>query len=241
VTFPVHVENHEGIWVVRDDKLQGGSKRRALTPLIKHLIHKGYKEFVFGGPAEGYAQLALAHSVNDAKMLEPEAKATYFVAKRKQPHKNTLMAALAGCNIQQVKHGRLNVVQARAKAYCEQTNAYFFPLGFSTPEYEEELSRHVKDAIKGIGHPITETWCVAGSGLLARCLQNALPEATHHAVRIGFEPDVGNAILYTAPEEFSELATYLPPFPSSTNYDAKAWRFIKKWAKPGSLFWNVGA
>ena len=239
--FPVDVQIHEKIHVVRDDKLEGGTKRRALTPIMAKLAKQGHKEFVFGGPAEGYAQIALACSARDIRNIGLNAKATYFVAKRKQPHRNTVLASLAGCNIQEVEHGRLSVVQSRARKYCERTGAYFFPLGFSTPEYEQELSRHVSDVIGSIGETITETWCVAGSGLLARCLQNALPNATCNAVRIGFEPNVGKATLHVAPEKFKELATYLPPFPSSTNYDAKAWRFIKHYASPGSLFWNVGA
>ena len=32
-----------------------------------------------------------------------------------------------------------------------------------------------------------------------------------------------------------------PPFPSAPTYDAKAWPFIKQYAKPRALFWNVGA
>jgi hypothetical protein len=32
-----------------------------------------------------------------------------------------------------------------------------------------------------------------------------------------------------------------PPFPSAPTYDAKAWKFMKQYAKPGALFWNVGA
>jgi hypothetical protein len=32
-----------------------------------------------------------------------------------------------------------------------------------------------------------------------------------------------------------------PPFPSAPTYDAKAWKFMKQYASPGALFWNVGA
>ena len=31
-----------------------------------------------------------------------------------------------------------------------------------------------------------------------------------------------------------------PPFPSVPTYDAKAWSVMRKYAKKGSLFWNVG-
>lgn len=236
MTFPVRVDTIDGIRVVRDDLLPGGSKRRALTPLLAELAAQGFEEFVFGGPAEGYAQLALAHSANDVGVL-----ATYFVAERKVLHKHTAEAMDNGAKIVQVKHGRLNVVQARARAYCEQTGAYFFPLGFSTPEYESRLTAHVAAALSQLEEPVTETWCVAGSGLLARCLQAAAPNASHNAVRIGFVPKHGTARLFDAPEQFKDSAEEPPPFPSCANYDAKAWRFIRQHASPNAVFWNVGA
>lgn len=231
--FPLSIVEHEGILVVRDDTLLGGSKRRALTPLLAHLAAQGFDEFVFGGPAEGYAQLALAYSACDVGV-----QATYFVAERKTLHKHTVEAQALGCQIIQVKHGRLNVVQSRARRYCEETGAYFFPLGFSTPEFEKLLTAEIR---KAIGHlEPSETWCVAGSGLLARCLQAVFPDVPNNAVRIGFEPKAGNARLFQAPESFADQAQVAPPFPSCTNYDAKAWRFIRAEAKPGALFWNVG-
>jgi hypothetical protein len=47
--------------------------------------------------------------------------------------------------------------------------------------------------------------------------------------------------LYAAPEKFEQDAKVKPPFPSCSNYDAKAWRFIQEYARPGALFWNVAA
>lgn len=232
--YPAVIKETNGILVVRDDLIPGGSKQRILAPLMMHLAQQGYKRFVFGGPAEGYAQLALAYSARETGL-----SATYFVAKRKQPHINTIKARDAGCDIQEVEHGRLNVVQARAKQFCQLTGSYFFPLGFSTPEFEHMLTAEITKALRDIDPP--EIWCVAGSGLLSRCLQTAKPNTPVHAVRIGFEPNIGNATLYTAPEQFADDAKQPPPFPSSANYDAKAWQFITKHAKPGALFWNVGA
>lgn len=234
MTHEIRIDRVAGIDVVRDDKLPGGSKRRALTPLMARLIPQGYREFVFGGPAEGYAQLALAYSA-----LELGVTATYFVAKRKHLHRHTAEAQRLGCQIEQVEHGRLNVVQARARAYCEKTGAYFFPLGFSTPEYEAELTAQIARAADLVSP--SETWCVAGSGLLTRCLQAAFPNIPHNAVRIGFPPNTGSARLWEAPEQFADDAEQPPPFPSCTNYDAKGWRFVIEHAAPGALFWNVGA
>lgn len=232
--YPVTITEHEGIRVVRDDLIPGGSKQRILAPLMEMLAGQGYRRFVFGGPAEGYAQLALAFSAQETGL-----GATYFVAERKVLHPNTIRAQEAGCEIRQVRHGRLNVVQARARAFCQETGSYFFPLGFSTPEFERMLTAEIAEALAPID--VEEIWCVAGSGLLSRCLQAAKPSAIVNAVRIGFEPSVGLARLHLAPETFSEQAEIPPPFPSSANYDAKAWRFIREQASPGALFWNVGA
>lgn len=232
--YPVHIEQVGHVSVVRDDLIPGGSKQRILAPLMEQLAESGYREFVFGGPAEGYAQLALAYAA-----AETGLRSCYFVAQRKTLHPNTEKAHAAGCRIVQVPHGRLNVVQARARSYCAATGAYFFPLGFSTPEFEAMLTSEVCEALSGQSFP--EVWCVAGSGLLSRCLQRAVPGAQHYAVRIGFEPKVGAARLLVAPETFSETARVPPPFPSSANYDAKAWQFVAASAQPGALFWNVGA
>ena len=48
--FPkVEIEQHEGIFVVREDKLEGGSKRRFIDRYIREEMSKGANEFVFGG------------------------------------------------------------------------------------------------------------------------------------------------------------------------------------------------
>jgi hypothetical protein len=48
-------------------------------------------------------------------------------------------------------------------------------------------------------------------------------------------------MVYRAPERFEDEALEPPPFPSCSNYDAKAWRFIRRHAEAGALFWNVAA
>jgi hypothetical protein len=232
--YPVVISEVGHLRVVRDDLIPGGTKQRVLAPIMESLMCSGYRRFVYGGPAEGYAQLALAYAAR-----EVGAMAVYFVARRKVRHPNTQRAALAGCEIREVDHGRLNVVQARARAYCAEVGAYHFPLGFAIPEFERLLAAEVAEALDGVDVP--EVWSVAGTGLLSRCIQAARPDARVYAVRVGLEPDVGSARLYTAPEAFADPAREMPPFPSTINYDAKAWQFIRRYASPGALFWNVGA
>lgn len=215
--------------VVRDDELPGGTKRRVLPALLAAAPED---EFVYAGPAYGYAQVALAYSAADAGK-----RSTFFLAERAELHPLSVEARAAGCQLVQVPAGRLSVVQARARAYATAVGARFLPLGFDVPEFIKGLA---SEALRLEVEP-REVWCVAGSGSLSRALQRAWPWASHRAVRIGLPPDPGAAELRQAPEPFAEPAEQLPPFPSCANYDAKAWRFLCAEASPGALFWNVAS
>ena len=43
------IEEHEGFHIVRDDLLEGGSKRRFVDRMIREEIAEGAEEFVYGG------------------------------------------------------------------------------------------------------------------------------------------------------------------------------------------------
>jgi hypothetical protein len=224
------VEEHAGILVVRDDLIAGGTKRRFLSPLLRAWPER---EFVFGGPAYGYAQLALGWAARDAGK-----RATFFIAARTKPHPLTAEAAAVGVHFVPCRPGYLTVVQSRARQYAQEVGARFLPLGFDLPEVLAAAAAEARP-LAGLRPP--QVWCVAGSGLLTRALQAAFPAAEHHAVQIGMPPRVGHARLYEAPELFQQAARRPPPFPSCANYDAKAWQFISRYARPGALFWNVAA
>ena len=83
---------------------------------------------------------------------------------------------------------------------------------------------------------------MSGSGVLTRSLQKVWPDAKFKTVLIGKRGiDTGKAKQFYAPEPFEKEARITPPFPSCSNYDAKAWQFFKRYAKPGALFWNVAS
>ena len=226
---PIRITEHDGIRVVRDDDVFGGTKRRALARLLR--ATEGV-EYVYASPAYGFAQVALAAAAADTGN-----RATIFVAARKQLHPRTQAAQLAGATIIEVEHGYLSHVQAKAKAHCDETGAQYVTFGLDDPAYLDAIAAIARDDT-GIDEP-AEVWTVAGSGMLTRALQQAWPNATFHAVQIGQEPDVGRATLHKAPEKFEQPARQPPPFESCDNYDAKAWRHIQRHASPGALFWNV--
>lgn len=221
------IEDVGGVLVVRDDLIAGGTKVRALSQFMNYA-----DEFVYASPAYGYAQMALAYACRDAGR-----QATIFVAKRNELHPRTLQARQAGAKIVQIPYGYMNNVKSKAKDYASAAGAMLLPFGLDFPEFISALASIAREL------PITprEVWCVAGSGVMARALQAAYAEADVHAVRIGAEPNIGKAQLLSAPEKYEQDAKSPPPFPSCSNYDAKAWQFIERYASPGALFWNVAA
>ena len=102
------VKEHDGIQVVRDDLIEGGTKRRAFYTYIKS---KDYDEFVYASPRQGYAQLSLAYACKDLGR-----KSTVTVPQGKR-YWLTDAAEELGCNIIEVPMGFLTNIQAKAKKY----------------------------------------------------------------------------------------------------------------------------
>lgn len=228
----VTVQKHQGIYVVRDDLLIGGTKSRYLTPLFDQ-----YDEIVYATPAHGGAQVALAYGA-----YKKGKKATLFVAERKEKHQRTQKAASFGAKIVSVKAGYLNVLQSRAKAYAKSVGAYYLAFGGDSPETIETIGQAAREVNDNYGD-FDQVWCASGSGVLTRGLQAGIPNAEFFAVQVGrelTEEARGIAQVLAYPMKFEdELHKIVPPFPSCPNYDRKAWHFCKKYSKGKVLFWNV--
>ena len=164
-------------------------------------------------------------------------RATIFAAKRNKPRPLTLAAKQAGAKIVMVPHGCMSNVQSKARQYAEKVGAAYIPFGVDT---DESLAAIAVAALQ-VGFVPSEVWTVSGSGTLSRGLQRAWPEAEFHTVLIGKrDADVGRAKVYIAPERFEQNAKLPPEWPACSNYDAKVWRFLREFGRPGALVWNVG-
>ncbi len=131
-------------------------------------------------------------------------------------------------------------IEASVKAieYANKSGAKFLPIGLDYAEFGVELEKVVRSA--NIQAP--EIWCMGGSGALGRALQRAYPDTSVNIVSVGTANfNGGSNIIYNVPEKLDEEAEIMPPYPSSSHYDAKTWRFIQKHAQPGSYIWNVAA
>ena len=229
------VMEHDGFLVVRDDLLDGGTKRRGFNVYVESFPE--VKEWVYASPRQGYAQLSLAYSCKDLGK-----KATVTVPKGTH-YWLTDEAIKLGANIIEVPMGYLTNIQAKAKKYVEETEgAALVPFGGDHPI--------IIEAMKNVSlsldiEPPKEIWTVMSSGVLSRGLQLAFPDAKVYGVQIGHnttEREIGRAETMRSKYEFSQECKEIdrPPFPSSLTYDSKAWEFIKEHASEGALFWNVG-
>jgi hypothetical protein len=232
VRFEPVIKEHQGVIVVRDDAIPGGSKRRFVDRLFGSAT-----EVVYASPVYGGAQIAIAHAAREAGI-----RSTIFCAKRGDPHQRTIEAKKAGAKIIQVSPGYLTNAKAKARDYCNVTGAHLLPFGLESPVAFEEIATAAAH-VQSIVGAIDEVWCVGGSGVLCRGLQQGLIGIKRfNVVQVGREllsKDVGAAKVHRYPLDFAKDAKKPPPFPSCSNYDAKAWEFIPKNSHAKILFWNV--
>lgn len=225
-SIPASIE--DAYYVVRDDLLPGGTKIRAVGA-----IYDGSAGMVYGGPCEGYAQVALATFA-----AQRGIEAVTVTPMRKILHPNTAAAIAAGATHRPISPGYLGQVRSEAKRIARLAGYQLVPFGLDHPDAIEAIALAARTT--GLYPP--EVWCAVGSGVLTRSLQKAWPTASHTVVQVGKDPGVhiGRARLLRASERFDEPSRRpLPPFPSAANYDAKVWPFFVRVARPGAVFWNV--
>ena len=232
---PPVIEEHEGIRVVRDDLLGGGSKIRFADYLIQS--QPEIEEWVYGSsPATGYAQISLSYLCR-----KYGKKAVIFMAERAwdKLHDYQIEALKAGADMKWVQNGMLSVTEKRARDYVKQDSKVrrLLPIGF----HDDTVIASIIRVALSIDVRPNEVWTVGSSGTLTRGLQLAWPDADFHCVTVGHRGDYGRAKIYECNIPFNKPAKLIPPFPSAITYDAKAWEYIKQHASPGALFWNVGA
>ena len=221
---------HGKFKVLRDDLLSGGTKRRVLIKLFNRIEQN---EIVYPSCQYGEGHLALAYAGKDSKKKitlfypEYESFTTSFDKATKE--------LKANYQFTKPNHSQIQVGKV-AKEYSTKAGAFYMPIGFAIKEFEEELI----NIIKSLNFQPKEVWTIAGSGTLARALQSAWSGTVVNAVSLGLpQCNAGNANLYNAPEKPNEEASILPPYPSNRFYDAKLWRFAKKFGSTGALIWNV--
>ena len=245
--------------VIRDDLLIGGTKQRAMIKFIEH--YNNYNEFVYVGPASGFAQVALA-----VACLKLNKQATLFIVN--SPNYDPQLSNLSekfGANVT-IFYEKMSDIEEKANQYVNDINklntqssdrkVMLLPFGLNSQLYIDLLYDQLLEAIPGNIEP-ERLWITVGSGTLLRVLARIWPITNFMPVKVGknlwedqYTADVWQRIggkeridKLAAPQKFFEPVPkiLLPPYPSTDTYDAKVWQQILKYAEDDDYIWNVAS
>jgi hypothetical protein len=238
--------------LVDDSVLPGGTKQRAIVPFLELFLRPDTKNVAIVTTGQGYAQIAaavgckeagygchvfLSESLNERGDTFEEP----LTAEAKKYGAQIHFVKLEGKKLATIK----DVKQAANDFVSKEPNTELIPFGLLHPLFIKVLSQAIS-----LHFPDKETypkhlWLVVGSGAIFQSLNKGFPNCKYHAVRVGKQIDwilTSNAKEYDATkyERFWEPAEYLPPYDSVARYDAKLWRFVRKYGRTGDFIWNVG-
>jgi cysteine synthase len=233
------IEKHQGINVLRDDLLKGGTK----SVLMPAIVSDNYKEYVYASPVYGGFQIALS-----AYCQHMNKKATIFCAKRKVKHANTMECERYGATIIEIPYGYLNVVEKHARDYClNKPDVKKIIFGANTQENKLIIAERTRNVIKALGKEPDEIWCAIGSGTLISGILLGVGNAVKVVgVQVGgsytIENGYSNLEVMKYDKPFSSVSKMKTDFPSMPNYDLKAFELCVKNntnRDKNILFWNV--
>lgn len=226
----------KSLTVIRDDLLPGGTKQRALYPYIKHINKSNqYNTFVYAGPTQGIAQLALGVV---CKYLGLHAVMFYSG----KPTDITTRAI--NCGVEMHVSESLHDAQQAAQQWCRDNGACLLPFGLHDSIFMGYLIGELRKVTANL--KVERMWLIVGSGTLLKCLYHVFPTTYFMVVQVGKkiwpdQYDPARTRVFVAPQKFKNPTSLKPPYPSVLTYDAKIWQFVDRWAQSGDWIWNVAA
>ena len=225
--------------LLQDGILPGGTKQRGIFEYMAKYAEK-YDEFIYAGPSEGFAQLALSFVA-----FRLGVKATNFVDSRSFS-RQMRKAKSFGCKYVIVKGGLKQVKEEATMYHNTRPNSMLLPFGLMDHDFLEIMENNIRDAlIDIIDNPPKRLWLVAGSGTLMKIFANIFPDCELLVVQVGktIWDDMlpPNAKKYIAPEKFQHNPMKMPPYRTVPNYDGKLWQFVLKDGQNDDYILNVGS
>ena len=192
---------------------------------------------VYCAPRVGHAPDAIATL---AKMYGK--KCVFFCPASKQASRHQAVLIAHGADLRFIKIAAMPTLNVYAKRWADKHGAKFLPFGLSGVP---EMTAGLVNMASRIPEP-TEAWMAVSTGTMIRALQIAWPNAICRGVAVARnikDGEIGNAVVRTANIPFLKpvKSHELPPFPTTSNYDAKAWNDFVQYGKPGAIFINVGS
>lgn len=218
--------------VISDQYLIGGSKQRALVPMLEQI-----KEniIIYAGPTIGYAHIALSYAAFLTK------KKFVFFASDNNTTNLIKISKLYGIDVRY--HNNYKQAKEESLIFHKKNNSYYISFGANDKLFNDILYKNIMKAWT-IEKPKV-IWIVAGSGTLLNILYKVFPKTFFNVVQVGKKIwddmlDLKRTKLYVSPITFYNNARIKPPYNSVINYDAKLWEFFIKYGNNGDYIWNVG-
>jgi len=233
------VVEHEGINVVRDD-LIAGSKSRFADLLVSEIPND---TIVYVQPRVGLAGVSL---LDVAKRYNK--KVVLFMPSSKKISHHQAVCIERGAIPKFYRIAAMPNLNKIAHAWADENGAYFVPLGLKHPLVVAAAAQVARNIVKEYHEP--EVCFVATStGVLTRGLQVGWPNTTFVSIAVSRNMksgELGRAKVYSEPLEFQtpEKKDNMPPYPTVGTYDAKAWKYAKRYKDQNPdrdvWIWNVG-
>jgi len=227
---PVVIQ-HEGVSVVRDDLIVG-TKTRAGDLLAAKTESD---TLVYCQPRTGLAGVSM---LDVAK--HHNKKIVLFMPSSKRVSLHQACCIEQGATPIFKRIAAMPNLNIMAKQWAMDNKHSFIPLGLK----HELATAGIIYAASKIPEP-EEVWVAISTGVLARALQIAWPNAKFNCVAVARnlkEGELGRASVISEPLEFqvTEKKENLPPFPTVATYDGKVWKYVPKNTGRNVLMWNVG-
>lgn len=224
--------------LLQDGVLPGGTKQRGIFEYLIKYVHK-YNEFIYAGPSEGFAQIALSFAA-----FRLGVKSTNIVDNRSYSKQMRIAKSFGSNHI--IVNGGLKQVKNEAIAYNKtRPNSMLLPFGLMDNDFLNIMEKNISEAITPHNINPNRLWLVAGSGTLMKIFANIFPECELLVVQVG--KTIWDDMLpigakkYIAPEKFQHRPKKMPPYKTVPNYDGKLWQFVLQDGMDGDYILNVGA
>jgi hypothetical protein len=223
---------HEGFKIIQDGILPGGTKQRAAVTFLKTI---SARVVVYAGPSSGLAQIALS-------LAAPIANKEFIMFTDDLP--NPLKDLGKKYSKYYEFAAPLKIIAEKARDFCTQTGAELLPFGLESMDFKNILAGAIREAVKF--EAPRRLWVVAGSATLLNALYCVFPNTFFCTLQVGRkiwwdQIDLSRTKLFKETIPFNKPAEDLPPYESIITYDAKIWKWVKKYGEPGDYIWNVGA
>lgn len=227
--------------VVREDMLIGGSKQRVAIPFLSELDSTN---IFYRGPANGYAQVALAYS---CLLL---GKNFHMIVNKQKYEKYdvTFIAMIFGCKIHEVQKAYNGYQEKKQELEIKNImkrykNSLLLPLGLYN---DNVINYYTNSMLKTLFNSKPKRmWITVSSCVILHALYKILPSCHFNVVMVGDRNmnliDKKRTSVFFAPQNFRQAAPFdqQPPYPSERSYDAKLWQFVKKHGQDGDFIFNV--